>query len=158
MGKSSSPPRKLVQSNVPSGMKSAWKLWRHCMCRNGFYPLIVAPFVTAAFIMDIYVSSGCEFVHINIGITPVNLAWKEPKLDIGLFHHKSSDESIAGTNILMDTFHPRCESYGPTFDEYFIDGDKTWKVSMIHDKLISKSQIHSYLIHRTNNRCHKSLH
>lgn len=129
MIKASSPPRKLVERKVPSGLNSAWKLWRHCMCRNGFYPLIIAPFVTSAFFLDIYVSSGCDFVHVNIGIEPVNVAWNKSTLDLGLFSHRSDEESNSNRNLMMETFHPQCKGYGPTFDEYFVDGDKTWKVS-----------------------------
>lgn len=131
MIKASSPPRKLVERKVPSGLNSAWKLWRHCMCRNGFYPLIIAPFVTSAFFLDIYVSSGCDFVHVNIGIEPVNVAWNKSTLDLGLFSHRSDEESNSNRNLMMETFHPQCKGYGPTFDEYFVDGDKTWKMAQI---------------------------
>jgi len=129
MGKASSPPRKLVERKIPSGLNSAWKLWRHCMCRNGFYPLAVAPFVTAAFVLDIYVSSGCDFVDVNIGMEPVNVAWTESTLNVGLFHYQTNLEAAPSKSLLMETFHPKCESYTTTFEEYFIDGDKTWKVS-----------------------------
>jgi len=31
----------------------------------------------------------------------------------------------------MDTFHPECSSYNSIFNEYFIAGDKTWKMAQI---------------------------
>jgi len=119
-----------VDRNVPSGMSSAWKLWRHCICRNGFYPIIVAPFVTAAFFLDIYSSTGCSFIHVNVGIDPINVAWNETELDLGLFHYSNSGGQGHG-NFLMDTFHPECQAYDSLFNEYFITGDKTWKMSQI---------------------------
>lgn len=99
------------------------------MCRNGFYPIIVAPFVTAAFLLDIYSSTGCSFIHVNVGIKPINDAWNETELDIGVFHYNKSGGQGHGS-ILMDTFHPECQEYDSIFNESFIDGDKTWKVIM----------------------------
>lgn len=146
MSKDISPPRKLVERKVPSGMNSAWKLWRHCICRNGFYPLLIAPVVTATFLLDVYVSSGCNLMHVEIGIEPTNVAWSKSTLDLGLFSHLS-DETNSGSNLLMDTFHPTCKGFDSNFDKYFIDGDKTWKVRdeiFIFFFYIYERLIHSY--------------
>lgn len=88
----------------------------------------MAPFVTAAFFLDIYSSTGCSFIHVNVGIDPINVAWNETELDLGLFHYSNSGGQGHG-NFLMDTFHPECQAYDSLFNEYFITGDKTWKVS-----------------------------
>ena len=124
-------PRKLVDRNVPSGLNSAWKLWRHCMCRNGFYPLFVAPLVTAAWILDVYGSSGCKFIHVDIGIEPINLAWNQTSMDIGFFNYRNEEEGFGSNGLFMDTFHPGCQPYESLFKEYFIAGDKTWAMSQI---------------------------
>jgi hypothetical protein len=125
----STPPRKLVERNVPSGLSVIWKLWRHCLCRNGFYPVIVAPFVTAAFLLDVYASTGCRFIHLDVGIQPVNTAWNQTEADLGLFFFRERTEP-SSSNFLMNTFHPECQAYDSVFNEFFIEGDKTWKVSI----------------------------
>ena len=155
----SSPPRKLVERNIPSGMSSAWKLWRNCMCRNGFYPLVLAPFVTAAFLLDIYSTTGCNFVHVNVGIDPMNIAWNQTELDMGFFHYRDTGGQDYG-NVLMDTFHPECSSYDSIFNEYFIAGDKTWKVSRfvtINDITSAVHSLQSHL-HLCVHRWHKFWH
>lgn len=125
-----SPPRKLVERNVPSGLSVIWKLWRHCLCRNGFYPVIVAPFVTAAFVFDVYASTGCRFIHLDVGMEPTNKAWNQTQADLGLFFYRETIEA-SSSNFVMNTFHPECQAYDSVFNEFFIKGDKTWKMSQI---------------------------
>ena len=123
-------PNKHRDHNVPSGMRVAWKLWRHCCCRNGFYPLIVAPFITASFLLDIYCTIGCGFIALDVGFQPVNEAWSKQKIEIGLFHYQTNMEN-AHTDPLMNAFHPGCRGYDDLFKEFFMEGDKTWIMSQI---------------------------
>ena len=102
--------------------------------------------MTAAFILDAYGSTGCNFIHLEVGIDPVNLAWNESSLDLGLFNHQS-DEAVQ-QNYLMQTFHPECADYGDVFNEYFVDGDKTWQVSIDHLTSLILRKGYGYL---TNN-------
>lgn len=120
--------RKLVDRPAPSGLQSCWRLWRICLCRNGFYPLAVAPFVTAAWFLDLYGTLGCNFMHLDVGMKPMNTAWNMTTIDLGLFHHKS-EEYYESDTFYMNVLHPGCQRYEGVFEEYFIDGDKTWKMS-----------------------------
>ncbi len=131
MAKKSISPRKLVDRSVPSGLESCWKLWRFCLCRNGFYPLVVAPFVTAAWLLDLYGTMGCNSLHLDVGMEPLNTAWNKTSMDLGLFHFRSDEMNEMGQNhdFLMSALHPECHRYDALFNEYFIDGDKTWKMS-----------------------------
>ncbi len=131
MAKKSSSPRKLVDRSVPSGLESCWKLWRLCLCRNGFYPLVVAPFVTAAWLLDLYGTMGCNSLHLEVGMEPLNTAWNKTSMDLGLFHFRSDemDDMSQNNDFLMNALHPECQRYDSLFNEYFIDGDKTWKMS-----------------------------
>ncbi len=115
---------------LPSGLNMAWKLWRHCCCRNGFYPLIVAPFITASFFLDVYCTVGCGFVNLDVGFQPMNDAWSKQKMEFGLFHYQSGEQNVH-TNSLMNSFHPGCTPFDSTFKEFFVEGDKTWVMSQI---------------------------
>ncbi len=123
-------PNKFKQTKLPSGLTSAWKLWRHCCCRHGFYPLIVAPFVTASFFLDIYCSVGCAFITLDVGFEPINEAWNQQKLEVGLFNMQSGSLSRSD-NMYMNTFHPGCVPFDDLFKEYFVQGDKTWVMTQI---------------------------
>jgi len=127
-----------AEGGAPStGVAATWRLWRHCCCRHGLYPLIVAPFVTAAFLLDIYSSLGCEFMTVNIGFEPSNLAWGDARADLGLFYFQQGYQEGNITGVIpsspwyVETFHAGCKRYDETFSEYFIDGDRTWGLSRI---------------------------
>ena len=111
--------------------RSGWRsLANRCCCRNGFYPVVVAPIITGAWLLDIYCSAGCDFVRLDIGFEPMNEAWNQTSANLGFFLYDASGQNVADTsgNILLDTFHPSCRSYDSAFDSFFVDGDQTWTV------------------------------
>ena len=65
---------KVVEEFAP-GLTDVWKLWRHCLCRFGYYPLFMAPLITCAAFMDLYSSTGCDFIRLDIGFVPINEVW-----------------------------------------------------------------------------------
>lgn len=125
-----SPSRKLRDSRLPSGIRAAWKLWRHCCCRHGLYPLIVAPFVTASFLLDVFCSVGCGFVKLEVGFDPINTAWSKEKLEFGLFNYQTGVLG-ANSNSYMNSLHPGCAGFDDVFKEFFVTGDKTWVMAQI---------------------------
>lgn len=100
------------------------------MCRNGFYPLAIAPIVTATWVLDVYGSLGCNFIHVDIGMDPINIAWNQTTMDLGLFHYRKA-ELGEGDSYIMNSIHPGCSQYESVFDEYFVEGDKTWQMAKI---------------------------
>ena len=122
--------KKLRDNRVPSGMRSAWKLWRHCCCRNGFYPLIVAPFITASFLLDVFCTLGCGFITLDVGFKPINEAWDDQRLEFGLFNYQTGISDV-NSNSYMNNFHPGCEVFDDLFKEFFVVGDKTWIMAQI---------------------------
>lgn len=89
---------------------------------------MVAPVLTAASIMSIYSSAGCDFVALDIGFTPSNEAYNRSSASLGLFYYQTG---IVHDNYYLDMVHKGCEEYSDVFDEDFIDQDRTWKVSRI---------------------------
>lgn len=123
-------PTTLQGNRIPSGLRAAWKLWRHCCCRNGFYPLIVAPFITASFLLDIFCTIGCGFISLDVGFQPINEAWPKQKLEFGLYSFQSGLNN-SNERPFMNVFHPGCAEYDDLFKEFFVNGDKTWIMSQI---------------------------
>ena len=134
--------RALASSKGPSNtscccscLSPIWRVLRHCCCRHGVYPLIVAPFVTAAFLLDVYSSLGCEFMTVNIGFEPSNLAWNQSVAELGMFYFKDNNHLALleeeDQPWYVEQFHSGCERHGAIFSEYFINGDRTWGVSRI---------------------------
>lgn len=115
-------------NKAPSGLIHSWRLWRHCCCRYGWYPLIVAPIVTAGCFLSLYSSGGCDFVRVNVGFTPTNDAWNQSTVEMGFFYYQSG---IPHDDNLFDAFAEGCRPYESDFNDNFIQDDRTWKVARI---------------------------
>lgn len=113
--------------DTPSGWTHIWKFWRHCCCRYGWWPLLVAFVCTAALVLDLYSSFSCDFLQVNVGFSPSNIAWNQSTVNIGIFFHEA--ESLG--NEFGDNIVDGCVRYSQEFQEQFIDGDKTWTATQI---------------------------
>lgn len=111
-----------------SGLGYTWRLWRHCCCRFGWYPLIVAPIVTLATLLSLYSAGGCDFINLDVGFDPVNKGWNQSAAVIGLFAYDSGDVSSSG---YQEKVFPGCQWYAGDFEAEFIEGDRTWKVARV---------------------------
>lgn len=111
----------------PPGWVSCWKLWRHCFCRYGWWPLLVALVCTAALLLDLYSSFSCEFLQVNVGFNPSNVGWNQSTVNIGIFFFESEslDEEF-GDNVVKG-----CVRFSDSFEQQFIKGDKTWTATQI---------------------------
>jgi hypothetical protein len=115
-----------IKSRNPSGFTYSWKLWRHCCCRYGTYPLLVAPIVTTGFLLSLYSSAGCDFVRVDVGFTPSNEAWNQSTAEIGLFYYQSDEPE---TNKYREAVVEGCRWYEDNFNEEFVENDRTWTVA-----------------------------
>lgn len=75
--------------DVAPGLTDAWRLWRHCLCRFGWMPILVAPLITCAAFMDLYSTTGCDFIRLDIGFVLVNEVWDGPTAHLGIFSYDS---------------------------------------------------------------------
>ena len=115
---------------APSGPKKAWRLWRHCCCRYGFFPLLVVPIVTLGCLVTLYSSTGCKFIEIDIGFAPTNEGWNATSpYQFGILYYHNA--SAGHDNPYQDSFHSGCVEYSDTFYENFIGGDRTFKMTQI---------------------------
>lgn len=117
-----------MEIKPPSGLTLTWRLWRHCCCRYGFYPLLVAPIVTSGCLLSLYSSAGCDFLRVNIGFTPSNAAWNQSTAELGLFYYQSG---IPDENTYKSALLDGCRPYREQFNTDFIEDDRTWKVAKI---------------------------
>lgn len=99
------------------------------MCTTGWYPLAVAPVITTGFLLSLYSSVGCEFIDLQVGFTPNNLAWNTSQADLGLFYYR--DASAVAKTAAADVFHNGCVWYKNNFQDLIINKDRTWKVSRV---------------------------
>lgn len=114
----------------PSGPTKTWRLWRHCCCRYGLYPLLVVPIATLACLLTIYSSVGCKFIEIDIGFEPTNTGWNTTApYHFGLFYYH--DASMEHDNLYQSSFHSGCTKYSDTFYDNFIGTDRTFKMTQI---------------------------
>lgn len=102
---------------------------RHCCCKYGLYPIAVAPLLTAAAILSLYSSVGCQFIQVQIGFTPSNEAWNESQASLGFWYQQKAD--LMHDLAIQNTFHQGCDWYSDLFEESFIQNDRTWKVARI---------------------------
>ena len=118
---------------TPSGMKQAWRLWRHCLCRFGWYPLLVAPFVAMGCILSLVSSADCRFMHVDVGFTPSNPAWEHPTIDVGLWFYQldNSDRNNTLFTTTTRTYLPGCHRFTDDFETYFIGDDQMWNAARV---------------------------
>lgn len=117
-----------TMDDVAPGWIDVWRLWRHCLCRFGWYPLFVAPLVTCACLLDLYSSTGCDFIRLDIGFVPANDVWSDSQAELGLF---SFDSHQTDRNKWKRSFNNGCQLYSESFEAHFISSDPTWHVSQI---------------------------
>jgi len=115
---------------IAPGWIDFWRLWRHCLCRFGWYPLFVAPLVTCACLLDIYSTTGCDFIRLDIGFIPTNDIWSTSAsyAQLGLF---SYDTNRDDENKWKRSFNNGCQAYSSDFESVFINEDQTWSISRI---------------------------
>lgn len=88
----------------------------------------MAPLVTCACFLDLYSSTGCDFIRLDIGFTPINEIWPEPNAKLGLFSFESGE---IDRNRWKRSFNKGCRSYTANFEEFFVTTDQTWQISRI---------------------------
>ena len=88
----------------------------------------VARSVWSASLSSLYSSAGCDFIRLDIGFTPSNEAWNQSTAELGLFVYQSGESSM---NKYHEAFVDGCQWYEDTFNEDFIEHDRTWKVARI---------------------------
>jgi hypothetical protein len=120
----------------PSSFARCWRFWRNFCCLFGWYPVLVAPVITAGCLLSLYSSAGCDFVSVDIGFTPSNPAYNQSQARLGFFFYKdldgvSLDDQKYDESPIRQAFHGGCYRYSTEFGEDFIDPDRTWKVSRI---------------------------
>ena len=116
-------------SDVSPGWIDCWRLWRHCLCRFGWYPLFLAPLVTCACLLELYSSTGCDFIRLDIGFVPANgTAWSESRAHLGLFSSFDGDR-IEDKNEWERSFNGGCQPYSEEFETRFATPDRTWEIA-----------------------------
>jgi hypothetical protein len=118
---------KTVEEIAP-GLTDVWKLWRHCLCRFGWWPLFIAPLITCAAFFDLYSSSGCDFIRLDIGFVPVNEVWPGPTAYLGLFGY---DSFGVNEDKWKRSFNIGCVAYSSNFETHFVNEDQTWIITRI---------------------------
>jgi hypothetical protein len=138
----------LWKNQAPTGLTKCWSLWRYCCCRLGVYPLVVAPLMTAACLLSLYSSSGCEFIELSVGFTPINAAMNQSQVNLGLFYYqpafvvpiategqeKGQDGIIVqeeGENKYKQVLFEGCQAYTTDITDDMVKPDRTWKIARI---------------------------
>jgi hypothetical protein len=128
--------------DTPRGTSKCWSLWRHCCCRLGVYPLAVAPLMTAACLLSLYSSTGCEFLELSVGFTPINAAMNQSQVNFGLFYYQpivaaavqeqeAEDDLSNDENKFQQVLFDGCKAYTTAITDDYVDKDRTWKVARI---------------------------
>jgi hypothetical protein len=88
----------------------------------------VAPLVTCACILDVFSSTGCDFVRMDIGFVPYNDAWHDSLASLGLF---SFDSNQRDKNKWKRSFNNGCQPYSDKFTSNFVGADQSWQIARI---------------------------
>lgn len=89
----------------------------------------MAPLLTAAAVLSLYSSVGCEYIQVQVGFTPSNEAWNESSISLGFWYLQKPD--LVHKMPLRQTFHEGCDWYSDIFESSFIENDRTWNVARI---------------------------
>ena len=112
-----------------SGFTYTWRLWRHCCCRYGWYPLLIAPLATAGCLLSVLSSAGCDFIRVNVGFTPSNDAWNQSTAEFGIFMYQSGESD--NNDDFRKAFIEGCRWYTDDFNSEFVESDRTWKTTVL---------------------------
>jgi hypothetical protein len=83
---------------------------------------------TAALLLSLYSSAGCDFIRVSVGFTPSNAAWDSSSAEFGIFMYQAQE---ADSNKYRAAFLGGCRAYSEDFAAEFIEEDKTWEVTKI---------------------------
>lgn len=83
--------------------------------------------VSAACGLDLYSFVSCDFLEINIGFNPTNTGWNQSTASVGLFYYETGEMGEE----FGDNLAPGCVRYSDSFEQQFIDGDRTWQASRV---------------------------
>ncbi|GAX24949.1 hypothetical protein FisN_2Lh225 [Fistulifera solaris] len=123
---------------APRGQANSWMMGRQCCCTYGFYPLLVAPIITIAFLISVYSSMDCRFLEVDVGFTPNNHAWNESELEVGFFYQYRPGVSDQRSDYLSHVYDS-CHHYSNTFEKEIIEMDQTWKAARMMSHIASLS-------------------
>ena len=116
-------------ATTTTGFTQAWRLWRHCCCRYGSYPLLVAIVVTAGCLMSLYSSASCHFLLLDIGFIPANTAWNQSTAQLGIFSYADHERVSQGD--FFGSLIQGCGEYPGNYRDGFIEDDRAWNVARI---------------------------
>lgn len=88
----------------------------------------MAPLVTCACILDVFSSTGCDFVRMDIGFVPINDAWQESHASLGLF---SFDSNQTDKSKWKRSFNNGCQLYSDKFTSTFLGADQSWQIARV---------------------------
>ena len=88
----------------------------------------MAPLVTCACILDVFSSTGCDFVRMDIGFVPLNDGWQDSRASLGLF---SFDSHERDKNKWKRSFNNGCQPYSDEFTSNFVGADRSWQIAKI---------------------------
>jgi hypothetical protein len=100
--------------------------------------------MTAACLLSLYSSSGCEFLELSVGFTPINAAMNQSEFNFGLFYYQPIVSAVAAAeeqegedhltkeeNKLQEVLFGGCKAYTSAITADYIQKDRTWKVARI---------------------------
>jgi hypothetical protein len=62
-------------ASTPRCCQRSWRVFfRYCCCTAGWYPALVAPFITIGCVLSLYSSAGCNYIDLSVGFVPSNEA------------------------------------------------------------------------------------
>jgi hypothetical protein len=101
--------------------------------------------MTAACLLSLYSSTGCEYVELSVGFTPINPALNQSQVNFGFFYYQPlKDDDVVATDVeeragededdendLPEVLFEGCKSYTTAITDDYVNKDRTWKVARI---------------------------